>query len=175
VCVLKSGVHATLAGVVVALAIPMTRPDGGSPLRELEHALHPYVSYAVLPLFAFANSGLSLAGVDAGSLLSGVPLGIAVGLFVGKQMGVFGTAWALVKLRVAALPAGSTWLSLHGVAILTGIGFTMSLFIGGLAFGHCGYDCTTLTRLGVIVGSVASALFGWLVLHRALRREAPHE
>ena len=100
-------------------------------LWELEHALHPYVSYGVLPLFAFANSGLSLAGVDARTLLSRVPLGIAVGLFLGKQVGVFGTAWVLVKLRAVALPAGSTWLGLYGVAILTGIGFTMSLFIGG--------------------------------------------
>lgn len=168
VCVLKSGVHATLAGVAVALAMPIARPDGGSPLREIEDALHPWVVYAILPLFAFANAGLSFSGMDLGRAISGVPLGIAVGLFVGKQLGVFAVAWLLIRLRMAALPSGSSWTAFYGVAVLTGIGFTMSLFIGTLAFGQGGPELAALTRLGVLVGSVASALLGALILYGSL-------
>jgi NhaA family Na+:H+ antiporter len=168
--VLKSGVHATLSGVVLALAIPMTRPDGGSPLREIEHALHPWVAYAILPIFAFANAGVPLDGIEAHTTFSGVPLGIAVGLFVGKQAGVLATAWLLLKLRLAELPGGASWGSFYGVAVLTGIGFTMSLFIGTLAFGEGGDGLGALTRLGVLVGSLLSAVMGYVVLQVALPR-----
>ncbi|MBA2351850.1 MAG: Na+/H+ antiporter NhaA, partial [Burkholderiales bacterium] len=136
ILVLKSGVHATLAGVVVAFAIPLRIADssGASPLHRLEHGLHPWVAFAVLPLFAFANAGVSLDGVTLSTLASPVPLGIAAGLVVGKLIGVFGAAAALILLGFAKLPEDSNWVQLLGVAILCGIGFTMSLFIGSLAF-----------------------------------------
>jgi NhaA family Na+:H+ antiporter len=167
IAVLKSGVHATLAGVVVALTIPMSRADGSSPLRELEDALHPWVVYAILPLFAFANAGVTFE-FDLDRALSSVPVGIAVGLFVGKQVGVLATAWLMVRTGIAALPSAATWSSFYGVALLTGIGFTMSLFIGTLAFGESGSGLGALTRLGVIVGSLTSALAGYAVLRATL-------
>ncbi len=130
VCVLKSGVHATLAGVALALCIPLrTRNAESSPLLALEHALHPWVAYAILPIFAFANAGVSLAGMTVDSFIHPVPMGITVGLLLGKTVGVFGLTWVAVKLRLAALPAGAGWGQILGVAILCGIGFTMSLFV----------------------------------------------
>jgi NhaA family Na+:H+ antiporter len=170
--VLKSGVHATLAGVVLALVIPMRDPHDPerSPLRGLEHDLHPPVAYGILPLFAFANAGVSFAGVSLASLLAPVPLGIAAGLFVGKQLGVFGAAWLAIKLGVARLPVGVTWAQLYGTAMLCGIGFTMSLFIGSLAFEHAGQEHAAAVRLGIMVGSLLSALCGYALLRAALRR-----
>ena len=136
VCVLKSGVHATLAGVAVALAIPLTSKSEGEPslLEQLEESLHPWVAFAVLPLFAFANAGVSLQGLSLENLLEPIPLGIAAGLFAGKAIGIFGATWIAVMGGLAGKPDGATWLQILGVAMLGGIGFTMSLFIGMLAF-----------------------------------------
>ncbi|MGI9047247.1 MAG: Na+/H+ antiporter NhaA [Burkholderiales bacterium] len=168
ILVLKSGVHATLAGVVVAFAIPLRIADssGASPLHRLEHGLHPWVAFAVLPLFAFANAGVSLDGVTLSTLASPVPLGIAAGLVVGKLIGVFGAAAALILLGFAKLPEDSNWVQLMGVAILCGIGFTMSLFIGSLAF-EAEPSYLTHVRLGVITGSVICGVLGYLVLRFA--------
>lgn len=172
--VLKSGVHATLAGVALATVIPMRdRADPKrSPLRELEHDLHPPVAYVILPLFAFANAGVSLAGVKLATLLEPVPLGIAAGLFLGKQLGVFLASWLAVKLGLAALPKGVSWAQLYGVAILCGIGFTMSLFIGSLAFEHAGQEHGASVRLGILAGSLLSAAVGYGVLRLALPRRS---
>jgi NhaA family Na+:H+ antiporter len=134
VCVLKSGVHATLAGVAVGLAMPLSRNGGESLLEHVEHALKPWVSYAIVPIFAFANAGVPLVGMSPSSLTAPIPLGIIAGLFVGKQLGVFGAAIAAIKLRIAELPSGASIVQLYGTAALTGVGFTMSLFIGTLAF-----------------------------------------
>ncbi len=175
VCVLKSGMHATLAGFVIALTIPLKHPDPayhGSPLRHLEHILHPWVAFMILPLFAFANSGVSFADVTAGQLTGGVTLGIALGLFVGKQVGVFATSFAVIKLGFAELPRGATWTSLYGVAILTGIGFTMSLFIGSLAFEYHKVDYDAPLRAAVLGASLFSALVGYLLL-RVTLKDAP--
>jgi NhaA family Na+:H+ antiporter len=170
--VLKSGVHATLAGVALAMFIPIrSRTDPThSPLRELEHDLHPPVAYGILPLFAFANAGVSLHAVGLNTLLGTVPLGIIGGLFLGKQLGVFGTSWLAVRLGIAQLPAGVTWPQLYGTAVLCGIGFTMSLFIGSLAFEHAGQEHMTEVRLGILLGSLLSATAGYVVLKFALRR-----
>lgn len=164
ICVLKSGVHATLAGVAIAFAIPLRAQDedGHSPLIHLEHTLHPWVSYGILPLFAFANAGVSLAGLSMSSLLEPVPLGIAAGLFVGKQIGVFGMTFAAVKFGISSMPEGTTWPQFYGIALLTGIGFTMSLFIGTLAFEDPSY--APGVRMGVITGSILSAVAGYLIL-----------
>ena len=169
--VLKSGVHATLAGVVLALVIPMRDPRNTerSPARTLEHDLHLPVAYGILPLFAFANAGVSLEGVSLGALLAPVPLGIALGLFVGKQLGVFGAAWLAIKLGLARLPAGVTWVQLYGTSILCGVGFTMSLFIGSLAFEHDGQEYAGQVRFGIMVGSLLSALCGYALLRATLR------
>ncbi|MDB5865745.1 MAG: nhaA [Betaproteobacteria bacterium] len=163
VCVLKSGVHATLAGVALALAIPLDARDahGESPLRSLEHSLHPWVSYAILPLFAFANAGVSLSGISLASLMEPLPLGIAAGLFVGKQGGVMGAAWIAVRVQAVTLPEGVTWQHFYGTALLTGIGFTMSLFIGTLAFDDPAF--ANSVRIGVLGCSLLSALAGALV------------
>ena len=177
VCELKSGVHATLAGFVVALTIPLRHPDpayDGSPLRHLEHILHPWVAFMILPLFAFANAGVSFAGMTSRELTGGVATGIVVGLFIGKQLGVFATSAVLIKLGLAELPRGATWMALYGVAILTGIGFTMSLFIGSLAFEHSPIDFSAPLRAGVLTGSVVSAIVGSLWLRFALKSAADH-
>ena len=167
VCVLKSGVHATLAGVAMALAVPMRAPDGDSPLKQLEHALHPWVAFLVVPLFGFANAGVSFAGMGAAALGNGVSLGIAAGLFIGKQVGVLGSVFLCVRLRLAELPDGVGWLALYGAALLAGIGFTMSLFIGTLAWDTPDYG--TALRIGVIAGSLLSGIAGYLLLRFALR------
>jgi NhaA family Na+:H+ antiporter len=171
-CVLKSGVHATLAGVVVAAFIPLRAEDDHSPARHLEHILHPWVAYAVLPVFAFANAGVSFLGMNRDSLVNGVTLGIILGLFVGKQLGIFGMVVLARLLRVAKLPQGVTWPQVYGVSILCGVGFTMSLFIGTLAFEHGNFELLPGVKLGVLVGSLLSAGFGVLVLHLALPRKA---
>ena len=164
VCVLKSGIHATLAGVAIAFCIPLGRGRSGdhSPLKELEHALHPWVAFGILPAFAFANAGVSLTGLSFSDLLAPVPLGIAAGLFIGKQVGVFGCVAAAVRFGWCRLPSGVNWLHLYGVALLTGIGFTMSLFIGTLAFGDAAFAAEV--RIGVIGGSVLSAALGYGIL-----------
>jgi NhaA family Na+:H+ antiporter len=169
VCVLKSGVHATLAGVAVGFAMPLTRHNGESLLEHTEHALKPWASYGILPAFAFANAGVSLAGISPASLTASVPLGVILGLFVGKQLGVFLTSLAAVKLGVAEWPAGASFAQLYGTAILTGIGFTMSLFIGTLAFE----DERTMAavRLAVIVASAISAAVGAAFLAFAAERQ----
>jgi NhaA family Na+:H+ antiporter len=163
VCVLKSGVHATLAGVALAFAIPL-RGGGQSPLHRLEHMLHPWVTFGILPVFAFANAGVSLAGLSLASLLEPVPLGIALGLFLGKQVGVAAATLLAVRMGWASLPAGATWMQFYGVAVLTGIGFTMSLFIGTLAFADPSYGAAV--RIGVLGGSILSAVVGYLLLFR---------
>lgn len=172
VAVLKSGVHATLAGVLLALFIPMrdVRAPDRSPLIELEHNLHTAVAFGILPLFAFVNSGISLLGVGMDYLLHPVPLGIAAGLFFGKQAGVFVFCWLAVQLGAAKLPQGVNWANLYGVSLLCGVGFTMSLFIGSLAFETTGQNLLFDERLGIIIGSVLSACAGLAVLHRFLPR-----
>ncbi len=169
--VLKSGVHATIAGVLLALTVPVRpapgRPDDPtSPLHRLEHALHPAVAFAIVPIFGFANAGVSLSGVTWASVMSPVPLGIALGLFVGKQIGVFGFAAIAIRTRLVDLPAHATWLQLYGVSLLCGIGFTMSLFIGLLAF-PTDPAMGDAVKIGVLMGSVLSAVAGTLILRFA--------
>jgi len=161
--VYMSGVHATIAGVLLAMVIPMKGKDedSDSPLVTLEHALHPVVSYFILPVFAFANSGVGMAGFSLGAMRDPVTLGSFLGLFIGKQLGVMAFSWAAIKAKVAELPGGVNWWQFYGLAVLTGVGFTMSLFIGGLAFGS-GED-KELAKVGVMAGSLASALLAGLV------------
>lgn len=167
VLVLKSGVHATLAGVITAFCIPLVDRWGKSPLHALEHALKPYVNFLILPIFAFANAGVLLAGMALADLFKPLPLGIGLGLILGKQLGVLGVAWLLIRAGWARLPQGATWLHVYGIACLAGIGFTMSLFIGGLSFGDP--VLMNAVRLGVLGGSVISALLGFVVLMIAPR------
>ena len=169
VAVLKSGIHATLAGVVLALFIPLfdrTDPEH-SPLEELEHDLQNTVSYGILPLFAFANSGISLKGAGFAELFHSVPLGIAAGLFIGKQLGIMAMCWLIFKLGISTMPKGMNFKQIYGAALLCGVGFTMSLFIGGLAFG----GATPLfdDRLGIIMGSIVSGIAGYLMLKATLK------
>ena len=172
VCVLKSGVHATLAGVTLAFCIPLrTKNSEPSPLLTIEHALHPWVAYAILPLFAFANAGLSFTGVNVHSFVHHVPLGIA-GLLIGKTVGVFGLTWFAIKTGLAALPTGANWGQLFGVAILCGIGFTMSLFVGSLAFVPGSSDYVGMDRMGILTGSILAALIGYTVTAFFSRKQA---
>jgi len=169
--VLLSGVHATIAGVLAALLIPI-RPTPGaseSPLHRLEHALHPWSAYLIVPLFGFANAGVPLGGMGLAQLLAPLPLGIAAGLFLGKQVGIYASIRLAVKCGLAARPAGASWRQVYGVALLCGIGFTMSLFIGGLAFPG---DAARIeaAKIGVLLGSILSALAGYAVLRFAPRR-----
>lgn len=172
VCVLKSGVHATLAGVVLAFCLPLayrTEAPDQRPYVRLEHVLAPYVSFFILPAFALANSGLDLSQMNAEMLVDPVTLGIVAGLFLGKQFGIFGAAALLIRLGLGRLPAGVRWIQLYGVSVCGGIGFTMSLFIGTLAFES--QDHQALVRLAVLMGSILSALVGWTVLQSV--RTAP--
>lgn len=172
VSVLKSGVHATLAGVALAFMIPLQASnDAGepvSPSKDLEHDLHYWVSFFILPLFAFCNAGIDLRSISLEQLAAGAPLGILLGLFVGKQLGVFGISFLAIKLRLARMPANANWVSLYGVSLLTGIGFTMSLFVDSLAFEddalYKGAD-----RLAVLLGSLFSGIAGYLVLRFGVR------
>lgn len=173
VCVLKSGVHATLAGVVTALFIPIKGNPGDqheSPLLHLEHALLPWVKWTVLPLFAFANAGVSFIGITPASLLGAIPLGITLGLLVGKPIGIFGAAWLAVKMGLADLPTGTNWQQILGVGFVAGIGFTMSLFIGMLAFPDPAFAADI--RIGVLCGSILSAIFGYFLLKYACDKQA---
>jgi Na+:H+ antiporter, NhaA family len=168
--VLKSGIHATVAGVILALFIPLRGGTDGrlSPLRELEQDLHSTVSYGILPFFAFANAGISLEGVRLSSLLHPLPLGIAGGLFLGKQAGVFLFSYLAVKMGISRLPENVTWRAFYGVAVLCGIGFTMSLFISALAFEPGSLDQSVDERIGILAGSFLSAIAGYLILDRML-------
>ncbi|RMD92505.1 MAG: Na+/H+ antiporter NhaA [Calditrichaeota bacterium] len=170
VAMLKSGVHATLAGVLLAMFIPMrSRADANySPLKSLEHDLHSAVAFFVLPIFAFANAGIDFAKLGMGQIFHNVPLGIALGLFIGKQVGVFGICWMAIKLNLTRLPAGISWRSLYGTAALCGIGFTMSLFIGSLAFEESGVNLLFDERIGIILGSLVSGILGYFILRSSL-------
>ncbi len=172
VAMLKSGVHATLAGVVLALFIPIKsqKTPGISPLKELEDDLHSAVMFFIVPVFAFCNAGISLANVGSEQILHNVPLGIALGLFFGNQIGVFGFCWLGIKLKLTELPSDVSMLSLYGVSALCGIGFTMSFFIGSLAFEETGVNLMVDERLGIILGSIASGILGYSILRFSLKK-----
>lgn len=172
ICVLKSGVHATLAGVLLAFTIPLKVVDrrGRSPLKALQHTLHSPVNYIILPIFAFANAGLELNAEQIKSLLTPIPLGIVTGLFLGKQIGVFSFCWLAVKSGLAKLPTDSNWIQMYGLSILCGIGFTMSLFISSLAFEDVNTSYLISDRIGVLTGSILSAVFGFSILYWAGRK-----
>ncbi len=172
VSVLKSGVHATLATVVMAFTIPLrTKEDRPSPLHRLESDLHPMVAYFVMPIFAFANAGVNLSNLTLNSFTHPVPVGIALGLFLGKQLGVFGFAWLAIKSGIASRSRDLSWTALYGVALLSGIGFTMSLFIGSLAFEHGELPANIDERFGILVGSLFSAVAGYLLLRYTLKQK----
>jgi NhaA family Na+:H+ antiporter len=166
-CVLKSGVHATLAGVVLAMFIPLRAKNklGGSPARSLEHGLHPWIAFAILPIFAFANAGVSLQGLSFDLLMQPITLGVAAGLFFGKQIGVMLFTLVGTGLKLCTLPVGVSWRQYYGMSLITGVGFTMSLFIGTLAFDDVEHQ--TAVRLGVLIGSAASGILGYLMLRIA--------
>lgn len=174
---LLSGVHATIAGVLAAMTIPVNRTPGApdavdSPLHRLEHLIHPWSAYLIVPLFGFANAGIALNGEAVGTLLSPLPIGVALGLLVGKQAGVFGSIWLAQKLGIAARPSGATWLQIYGMALLCGIGFTMSLFIGALAFPAAPL-LVEEAKIGVLGGSLLSAICGYVVLRLAPQPARP--
>ncbi|WP_018693687.1 Na+/H+ antiporter NhaA [Algicola sagamiensis] len=173
--VLKSGVHATLAGFVIAWFIPLKvlDEDNKPMLPRLEHKLQPWVAFFILPLFAFANAGVSFSGLTWETLLNPVTVGIALGLFVGKQIGIFGFCWAAIKLNLATLPDGATWRQFYGVCLLCGIGFTMSLFIGTLAFEAQGLAYQSNVKLGVLIGSLGSAFLGAYLLYQPSKAILP--
>jgi NhaA family Na+:H+ antiporter len=170
VALLKSGVHATLAGVILASFIPIQSRKNvdQSPLKDLEHDLHALVAFVILPIFAFSNAGISLAGIGPEQLLHGVPIGITLGLFIGKQLGICGLCWLGIRLKFTDMPQGESWLSLYGISVLCGVGFTMSLFIGSLAFEETGIDLLFDERLGIILGSLASGFLGYVILRFSL-------
>jgi NhaA family Na+:H+ antiporter len=174
VSVLKSGVHATLAGVALAFTIPITGKDENnrifSPLKEIEHGLHFWVAFLILPLFAFVNAGVNVTDISLDQMSGAVPVGIMLGLFLGKQLGVFGFSWLAIKLKLATLPDESNWMQLYGVSILTGIGFTMSLFIVSLAFTDASLFQYT-DKLAILLGSFASGIVGYLIL-KCCRKQA---
>jgi len=169
----KSGVHATLAGVVLAMFIPIHDPKNPeySPLKTMEHDLHSLVAFFILPVFAFCNAGINLEGVGFEQVIHSVPVGIALGLFVGKQVGVFGFCYLAIRMGLTALPKGMTFTSLYGTAALCGIGFTMSLFVGSLAFEETGVNLMFDERLGIILGSLASGVVGYFVIRASLKSE----
>lgn len=176
VATLKSGVHATLAGVVLAMFIPLRNKDNPevSPLKVMEHGLHSVVAFFVLPVFAFANAGINFSGMGIDQVLHPVPLGIALGLFLGKQVGIFGFCYLCIRLKWASLPQNVSWLSLYGVSALCGIGFTMSLFVGSLAFASTsGIGQLFDERLGIILGSIASGVVGYCMLRYSLPKAKP--
>jgi NhaA family Na+:H+ antiporter len=178
VAVLKSGVHATVAGVLVAFTIPASRARAGGDvhhreaqplLDRLEHPLEPWVAFVIMPLFALANAGVRVSAGFTASLADPIALGIILGLFVGKQVGIVGSCWALIRSGVGSMPSRATWRQLYGISLLCGIGFTMSLFIATLAFE--GADTLTAAKIGVLTGSLLSGLAGYMVLARAPRRQ----
>ncbi len=167
---LKSGVHATLCGVILAMFIPMYSKSNSddSPLKNMEHDLHGVVMFFVIPVFAFANAGVNLTGVGMEQLMHSVPVGISLGLFLGKQIGILGFCWLFIALKLTRLPDDMNWLNLYGTAALCGVGFTMSLFIGGLAFEESGVNFLFDERLGIILGSLASGILGYCLLRATL-------
>ncbi|WP_412502777.1 Na+/H+ antiporter NhaA [Shewanella chilikensis] len=175
VAVLKSGVHATLAGVIIAFCIPLRDKQGGSPSEHLEHTLHPWSTFLILPVFAFANAGVTLGGMSLESLVSPVPLGIALGLLLGKPIGVVLFSFIAVKLRLAELPEGIAWRHIMPVAVMCGIGFTMSMFIASLAFEHGGVVYSDLARLGILIGSMLAAVVGYFWLSKVLPEKGEKE
>lgn len=171
VAVLKSGVHATLAGVVLAFFIPIKgKDDDPSPLKSLENNLHSAIAFIVLPIFAFANAGISFVNVGVEQVMSPVPMGIIAGLVIGKQIGVFGFCFIAIKLGLAKLPENVNWTLLYGVALLCGVGFTMSLFIGSLAFEQGADIPLYKDRLGIVIGSLVSGVLGYIVISRSLKK-----
>jgi NhaA family Na+:H+ antiporter len=170
VALLKSGVHATLAGVILAMFIPMhsSKDPEHSPLIRLEHDMHGAVAFFVLPIFAFCNSGINISNATADFFTHSVPLGIALGLFVGKQAGIFGCVWLAISLKLTSMPAGMNWKSLYGMSALCGIGFTMSLFIGSLAFNQNAQNLVFDERLGIVAGSLISGIAGYFILRKTL-------
>jgi Na+:H+ antiporter, NhaA family len=172
VATLKSGVHATLAGVIMAMFIPIksNKDPSVSPLKEMEHDLHATVAFVILPVFAFANAGISFTGLGLEEVLHPVPVGIALGLFLGNQIGVFGFCWLAIKLGLARLPQGMSWLTLYGTSALCGVGFTMSLFIGSLAFEETGVNMLFDERIGIVIGSLMAGVLGYLVLRGSLKK-----
>lgn len=173
VALLKSGVHATLAGVILAMFIPIQSGKNAekSPLKELELDLHALVAFFILPLFAFANAGIRLDGIGSEQLFHGVTMGITWGLFFGKQLGIIGLCWIGIKLKFADMPAGVSWLSLYGISVLCGVGFTMSLFIGSLAFEETGINLLFDERVGIILGSIFSGVLGYSILKFSLKKQ----
>lgn len=171
--VLKSGVHATLAGFIVAWFIPLNvnTEDGHPMLKQMEHGIQPWVAFLILPVFAFANAGVNLVGIGMEDLSNPVTLGIALGLFVGKQIGIFGACWLAIKAGITSLPRGTNWVQLYGVCVLCGIGFTMSLFIGTLAFENQDPAYQNSVKLGVLLGSVLSAIMGSVIIARSRGEE----
>jgi NhaA family Na+:H+ antiporter len=178
VSVLKSGVHATIAGVLFALTIPLSAKDETkkdfSPLKEIEHGLHPWITFFILPMFAFVNAGVDMRNLSIDEALGNVPLGIAFGLFLGKQLGVFGLSWLAIKLKIASMPQDSSWLMLYGVSVLTGIGFTMSLFVDSLAFVDDRLFAYA-DKLAILFGTLMSAVFGYIILKFAILQKEYNE
>jgi len=173
IAVLESGIHATIAGVLLGLTIPLRGEgkDTHSPLKTLEHSLEPWSAFFILPIFAFANAGVSLAGLDFGDAVTNpISLGIIAGLFIGKQLGVFTTVFLLVKSGIAKMPKGANWKQIYGVSILTGIGFTMSIFIGNLAYIDSA-EFLNIARIGILCGSFISAICGYIILHYTCAKE----
>lgn len=168
VSVLKSGVHATLAGVIIGFSIPYRAPDGGSPLERIEQKMHPYVAYCILPLFAFANAGVSLKGVTLSNLMDPLPVGIMLGLLIGKPLGISLISYISIKLGIAKLPGDIEFKQIVAVSILCGIGFTMSMFISSLAFEQTSFEFATYSRLGVLIGSSLAAIIGYFALRKVL-------
>ncbi len=167
--VLKSGVHATLAGFIVAWFIPLNKTDNQkhSMLESIEHSLHPWTTFFILPLFAFANAGVNLIDSNFDAIFNSVTVGIALGLFAGKQIGIFGTCWLAVQLKITERPQNTSWPQLYGVSLLCGVGFTMSLFIGTLAFEHQGMHLQDSVKVGVLLGSILSAVLGAVVIAKS--------
>ncbi len=173
VAMLKSGVHATLMGVLLAMFIPLktARDPDTSPLKSMEHDLHTTVVFIILPIFAFCNAGVNFDGFGVSQLLHGVSLGIALGLFFGNQFGIFFLCWLAIKLKLTTLPENVSWLSLYGVATLCGVGFTMSMFIGSLAFEETGANMLFDERIGIMLGSLASGVLGYVILRASLGKQ----
>jgi len=167
VCVLQSGIHATLAGVILGFLIPL-KTEGKSPARRVEHGIHPWVAWLILPLFAFANAGVSLQGVTAEGVMSLLPMGIAAGLLFGKPIGIMLFCWVSMKLKITRLPPGVNFKQIAAVSVLCGIGFTMSIFLASLAFGDADASMMIYAKIGILTGSVLAAVIGYLLLSRAL-------
>ena len=174
VAMLKSGVHATLVGILLAMFIPLrikNDDSGNSPLKSLEHDLHSVVAFFILPVFAFANAGIDFSEMTLESLTHGVPVGIALGLFLGNQIGIFSLCWLAIKFNIAKMPKNMNWTSLYGTATLCGIGFTMSMFIGSLAFEETGVNLLFDERVGIIAGSILSGVLGYLILRKCYQTD----